>query len=350
MRIFISEYVCSGAWPGNVIVPTSLLAEGQAMLTALLQDVAQCEAWQCVTTWDGRLGPASTLRGMLGCDAVDIVEVAGPAEEAEVFARLCDQCDASYVIAPEVEDILADRCVTARSHKARCLNHSQELIALAADKWATYEWCRSHDVPTIPTQRIGPKTRLSNTATGAVIKPRKGAGCLAIDVRHGSSDDNSYRDFPLDGSFLLQPRMNGRALSVAAIMHDADSLDVLPIAEQRLRVDHTIEYLGGEVPAILTDSQQGEITESVRRWCRQLPASRGYLGFDLLLTDDPPQVLLVEINPRLTTSYLGYRAMCRDNLAKRMFEDRNVERPLMWKPGRVRFDSDGQVRASDGRG
>ena len=35
----------------------------------------------------------------------------------------------------------------------------------------------------------------------------------------------------------------------------------------------------------------------------RMPGLRGYIGIDVLITDD--EILLVEINPRLTTSYAG---------------------------------------------
>ena len=55
----------------------------------------------------------------------------------------------------------------------------------------------------------------------------------------------------------------------------------------------------------------------------------------------------IEVNPRLTTSYVGLRALAEFNLADAMLKvaaGEDVE-PFRWKPGRVRFAPDGAGRA-----
>jgi hypothetical protein len=45
--------------------------------------------------------------------------------------------------------------------------------------------------------------------------------------------------------------------------------------------------------------------------CRTIPGLRGFVGVDLLLDEETGTVTVVEINPRLTTSYLGYRQLAQ---------------------------------------
>jgi predicted ATP-grasp superfamily ATP-dependent carboligase len=80
-----------------------------------------------------------------------------------------------------------------------------------------------------------------------------------------------------------------------------------------------------------------------------LPAPRGYIGVDLVLGDDPGGSgdAVIEINPRLTTSYIGLRAAAKCNLAEAMWaiaEGRAAE--VSFGDARVEFDSDGTVRSS----
>ncbi len=51
-----------------------------------------------------------------------------------------------------------------------------------------------------------------------------------------------------------------------------------------------------------------------------LPGALGFLGIDLVLGDDPAgsQDVVIEINPRLTTSYVGLRRLAEGNLAAAM--------------------------------
>ena len=55
LRVFVSEYVCGGGWPGETIAG-SLATEGRAMLCAIVEDFSRIAGVQVVTTWDARLG------------------------------------------------------------------------------------------------------------------------------------------------------------------------------------------------------------------------------------------------------------------------------------------------------
>lgn len=72
----------------------------------------------------------------------------------------------------------------------------------------------------------------------------------------------------------------------------------------------------------------------------------GYLGIDLVLGDDPGghDDTVIEINPRLTTSYVGLRALARENLAAAMLAVAHGERPaLSWRLAGVQFTADGRL-------
>jgi hypothetical protein len=71
---------------------------------------------------------------------------------------------------------------------------------------------------------------------------------------------------------------------------------------------------------------------------------------DLVLGDDPAgrEDVVIEVNPRLTTSYVGLRAAARTNLAGAMLavaQGNLVELPF--SPARVEFTADGTVLTSD---
>jgi len=57
----------------------------------------------------------------------------------------------------------------------------------------------------------------------------------------------------------------------------------------------------------LVDEQERKIfTEFSKNLVKALPDLQGYIGVDIIITAD--EILLVEINPRLTTSYVGLKA------------------------------------------
>ena len=73
--------------------------------------------------------------------------------------------------------------------------------------------------------------------------------------------------------------------------------------------------------------------------CRSLPGLAGFVGFDLIASKGEPRVRILDANPRLTTSYVGYRRLTHENLAARMlFVDVDAA-PIEWNifvPSRIK--------------
>ena len=77
------------------------------------------------------------------------------------------------------------------------------------------------------------------------------------------------------------------------------------------------------------------------------PTARGCVGVDLILGDLPSDECGIEINPRLTTPYVGLREMIHGNLAARLFDletgpvrCRASVESVRWTPdGSVTFDA-----------
>ena len=72
----------------------------------------------------------------------------------------------------------------------------------------------------------------------------------------------------------------------------------------------------------------------------------GYVGVDLVLgaADDGGEDRTIEINPRLTTSYVGLRALAEANLAEVLVKvvRGEVVPAVAWRPGTVSFRADGR--------
>jgi hypothetical protein len=76
------------------------------------------------------------------------------------------------------------------------------------------------------------------------------------------------------------------------------------------------QYRGSQVPF---DHPEGpDAVELARSAVGLIPGLQGYVGVDLVLQEGTAQ--LIEINPRLTTSYIGLRQISRINLARAMWE------------------------------
>jgi len=332
MRILIYEFVTGGGWFS--VEPNSpagtLLAEGRAMLTALAGDFAAlgCEV---DVLHDVRLVPPS-LPG------ARIHDVASAAVERALLGEISSQADWTVLIAPEFEGHLLLRVQLVEAAGGRLLSPNSQVVALASDKHDTAEHlaARGVRVPHGIALEAGAPLPASFTYP-AVLKPRDGAGSLGMRLVNAAEEVSTF------APSRLEAFCPGTAASVACI---CGPREIVPLEPCFQRLDD-FAYQGGSLPI---DPVLAERARALAvRALSTLPQPRGYLGVDLVLGDDPAgdQDYVIEINPRLTTSYVGLRALSRVNLAGQMIavaEGRAAE--LCWNASRVHFSSSGVSHVS----
>jgi predicted ATP-grasp superfamily ATP-dependent carboligase len=315
--LFLYEYTCAAAGP----VASSLAAEGRAMLTALTEDFRRVPGFE-VCTLD--------------------------ADDEHAFRKLARTADATLVIAPEFDDLLATRSRWVLEEGGRLLGSSLEAVGLAADKLALARHLREHGVPKPVSVLSREQVAKQFLPYPLVWKPRHGAGSLAtVLVRNADELDKcatiQRQELPGDEA-IVQPLVPGAAASVAFLIGPRQVLPLLP-GTQRLSEDGHFHYQGGTIPL------PPHLTKRASRLAWQavkvVPGLRGYVGVDLVLgpCSDGKDDQIIEINPRLTTSYLGLRALARNNLALvlvRLLEADEVQ-PLTWRTGSVDFTPEGNV-------
>lgn len=340
MQVFVYEFITGGGlWSlGDALPGGSLLPEGEAMAAAIAADL--CSAGhQPRMTRDARLPLA------LGPDAVPI---ASASDERSCFARLASECDWTLVIAPESDGMLLERCQWVNEGGGRLLSPSAELIALASDKCFAAEHLHRQGVATPRGIRLLPGQAISHAVVDcfpAVLKPIDGCGSQGVHLVASATELEAEK---IDRPMRLERFVAGRAASVA-VLCGPKQLVPLPACQQRLSQDGRFTYLGGRLPLSV------DLDRRARRLAvaavKTLPAPRGYIGVDLVLGDDSGggDDCVIEINPRLTTSYVGLRALCADNLAAAMIAVASGSEPsLSWDRDSIEFAADGQVAVTHG--
>jgi hypothetical protein len=353
LRIFVYECLTGGGLLGDdAAPPASLLCEGRAMLTALAADLAATSGTHVVTMSDARLE-----RVALPSDCrVHVVRSA--AEEAVTFDRCAADADWTVVIAPESDGVLLNRCRRVIAAGGRLLGPSPRIVELTADKQQTAEHLARRDVPAPRGRLLAAGDRLPEEfAYPAVLKPVAGAGSQGL--RLVASAQANVRADPLDADGLdadrldagrdrgrplrLEPYHRGQAASVAVLCGPQRCL-ALPACRQRLSNDGRFAYLGGSLP--LPPAWALRAKTLALRAVSTLVDPLGYLGVDLVLGDDnATDDVVIEINPRLTTSYVGLRSAAIGNLAAAMLAiARGEPCDLKFRREPVEFDADGAVR------
>jgi hypothetical protein len=261
----------------------------------------------------------------------------------------CRHADWTIVIAPEFDGLLESRLRLVANTGGRLLGPSPQLAALASDKQRTAEHLAASGVP-VPFGRSVDANDLLDTAEEigfpAVIKPLDGAGSLNVrlvrDRATAARLQAAYRDRGIfDARVRVERYYPGTAASVAVLCGPA-GLFPLPPCSQRLIDDGQFRYLGGCCPLDAALAHRAEALAF--RAVESLADPLGYLGVDLVLGRGRDDVV-IEINPRLTTSYVGLRAVAASNLAEAMLTIADGQSPtLSFRNRCVEYDSDGTVR------
>jgi predicted ATP-grasp superfamily ATP-dependent carboligase len=376
MRIFVYEHLSSGALAGQPGVE-SLRREGLAMLAAVLADLSRCPDVRPIALVE------ADLAGILGTNLprAEIHAVASvPLRESGIsinedrFHRLARMADFTLVIAPEFDDLLEECCRWALDEGSRLLGPSPEAVRLTGDKLALAEHLRQQRVPTPLTAPC--LDHEPPWPYPVVCKPRFGAGSQHTLLVQARGEYAAFRECLRAemGSLregIVQPLISGRAASVAFLAGSPGvgdcSIDwprerraaasakpqaaerheriALPACEQYLSDDGCFRYLGGKVP--LDFVFQSRAHELARLAADAVDGLTGYFGIDLVLgeSDDGSGDAVIEINPRLTTSYVGLRQLARGNLMLALLALADGRRPesLEWLDTPVRFHPDGRI-------
>ncbi|MEM6656098.1 MAG: ATP-grasp domain-containing protein, partial [Planctomycetota bacterium] len=153
------------------------------------------------------------------------------------------------------------------------------------------------------------------------------------------------------GVRLQPPRPRVRrwfvAVSVAVLCGPGGATPLAP-CRQRLSTDGRLRYLGGGTPILPGLAERAGALAAAA--VEALPQCSGYVGVDLVLGDHPDGRgdRVIEVNPRLTTSYVGLRVAAERSLAGAMIDaadGKPVRVPFSGRP--IAFDADGSAAYHD---
>jgi predicted ATP-grasp superfamily ATP-dependent carboligase len=278
------------------------------MISAVAADFAAIPGAEVTVLRDLRLDQLA----LPGCEVVEIDSAASWRFEFESRASAADH---TLVIAPEFDGILRGALERLAGAGGRSLNASVEFATLASDKHRTAERLAAAGVPTPHGQVIeADAERLPRDfAYPAVLKPLDGAGSQHTLLVQGPADEPEPYPWPR----RLERFIPGRPASVAAICGPGSRV-LLPPCWQTLSEDGRFTYRGGAL--IREPTLAARARALAAHVLDAMPPAHGYVGVDVILGNDPEGAgdVAIEVNPRLTTSYVGLRAAVRHNLAEAM--------------------------------
>lgn len=319
MRLLIHEHVSGGGFADEPI-PSGVLSEGFAMLRTLISDF-KAAGHYVTTTLDSRLARLTPP-----IDADCIVPVFSSREVQVAIRKVSASADAAYVIAPETEGVLQSLVESVEQTGAASLNCPASTIGKVANKTFLQASLRKLGLPT-------PETIMFSVADGVaeikravhgrlhfplIFKPSNDVACCGLSVvRNESQVADAVGKIKRESSskrFLAQELIKGAAASVSLISTGSEALSI-SLNRQDVMIgapDAISSYNGGLVPFDHPLRPRAfAVAEKIVKSFRDL---RGYVGVDLVLTEE--EAVAIEVNPRLTTSYIGLRRVVNFNPAQ----------------------------------
>lgn len=322
MKILVFEYITGGGFNRQEL-SESLAHEGRLMLQALLDNLrslaGQRSDVSVVVMLDDR------VNGSINTAGFDTVIIGPEQDSHEEFARLALCCDAIWPIAPEFDGILEALCQTVELSGKLLLTSPARAVALTGNKLKTYQHFRQHHIATVPTRlftgeawdnrylpglgSVGPTRKIGQW----LVKPVDGVGCAdsyILTERHHFEQMHAQT-----GRYVIQPHIQGKKTSLSCLFKDGRgwllcvNLQQFDIVSRQYQLSKIIvnHPSGSSAHRLLVD-----------HIARALPELWGYAGIDLIET--PDQLLVLEINPRLTTSFAGIHSALGINIAENVLQ------------------------------
>jgi predicted ATP-grasp superfamily ATP-dependent carboligase len=297
VKIFVCEYITGGGLYREAL-PVSLVEEGTLMRDAVLRDLRQIPEVHTFCTHDSRT-PAPQ-------HADETIAVPGD-EPWQVWQHCIAKADAVLPIAPECGNALLELTRMVCERDKLLLGCGMEGIALATSKLATSRALRAAGVNAVPTW---PAPEFpADSFQQCVVKPDDGAGCEGARILESRSDFLAWLAANPGDGYIAQHFLDGTPASLSMLC-DRRQGWLLSCNLQKISVQSGQFVFEG---SLVNGAREywPEFERLAQAIAHALPVLSGYIGVDVIIHARGISVL--EINPRLTTSYAGlHQAMDRN--------------------------------------
>lgn len=296
--------------------------EGLAMLEAIAADASRDPSFDVTVLVEERLGVSSGHSGIALPAAVRRVPVRRGGE-IDTLVSEARGADWTIIVAPETDGILVSRVAAVRAAGGRVLAPHEAFLAIASDKQATIDRLAAAGVAVPAGRSLAPlEAPPPGFRLPAVRKHRGSAGGDGLAILRSQDAALSTTATRLEAFVAGTP-------VGASVVCGPDGVWPMPPMKQRFSEGTFPRYLGSDP---WEDDAGGErarrlaaraVTATLRAAATLDPTAGracGWVGVDMIVAarDDGSDDRVLEINPRLTTSFLGLSAAQEASLVATM--------------------------------
>jgi len=291
-KVLIYEYFTGGGIINEELCSSSLLSEAKIIVNSVVNEYCKSQEYQVYYFLDSRLkldNPGKSIEIKSSEQLYDI--------------KLLRTFDLILPILPEQNMELYSYCEFLAEQNIETLISSPETIKVLSDKYVFSSFCLKHNIPCIPSYLSSQINAIPHDTI--IEKDRYGVGCS--HVKKISKKDSIKRK-----KMIYQPYIKGNHFSLC-VYYEKKSFKILTLNEQDIVLDNNKIKLRS-LKVNVKNSHYLELYSILRNIYKSLPGLYAYVGVDLIMTRD--KILVVEVNPRLTTSFTGISSTLGINLSQ----------------------------------
>ncbi len=334
LELLVLEHFSGGGVEETESLPFDILCEGFALLRTCVDGFSKCKGVCVTTTLDDRIKDYSSLFNTKS------VELLKGGSLSTFLNSVTGDFDACLVIAPESDEIL-ENYSSIIERKTVLLAPSPLAVNFASNKLKVNSLAENLGIKIPPTVVVNRNDdfdkilkSIKTLGSPLVVKPVFGCGCEGLSfiknfdikiikkaVKKAFNSSKKIRS-----EIIVQKWIEGVPSSVSLI---SNGLRSIPVCLNHQNIDISedssiVSYSGGHCPLI--HEKKKEVFKISQKLLSKIKGIRGYTGIDFVLTDD--DIFLMEINPRITTSFLGQYGLLGHNLTQMILDAALKQKPL----------------------
>jgi tyramine---L-glutamate ligase len=299
-RIFVCEFITCGGLR-YMEETASLFDDAELMYQSLLSDLRKIDDLEIITCRDDRLSSIPESGFNIG-KSDDVWQI---------WKSCMDAADIAWIVAPETKGILLKLNRLAISCGCELIGCKENAVEITSSKLLTNQRLLESGIPAVKSSRLEPK--LLPSESGWVVKQDDGAGGEECFVFTEAGEYQRWeKNINNKAGYIQQPYVDGISASLS-VLYTNEEVVLLSCNKQ-----HTTRDNNGFVNKGITLNYFNKHKQDFRKIANEIAIAikglYGYVGIDLLITKEGPVVL--EINPRLTTSYSGLSELLNKNIAE----------------------------------
>ena len=309
MRLLLYEWCCSGGIQSEIahdilqeVSVEDFLREGRLMLEAFTSDAEQNTDLDITVMVDSTLPVTKAPQFSKNVT----VEKIAPSKSQLSLLTMAAEADLIILIAPETHGVLLQTINTVEQagFGNKLINCPTPFIKAASDKEITCRMLSAAGIPTPAGRTIATGESFPHGfRLPAVLKARGSAGCHGLTIIHKPTDFSAPRT-----DSRLECHISGIPGSVCCLCETDSIVPLLPFEQVFTEGSHPV-YIGGRVIHNDFHTRMHSLAvrsiETLNKTTQS--KARGWVGVDMILgsCNDGHDDRVLEINPRLTTSFVG---------------------------------------------